>query len=153
MSTTSTDISYAPVPTTPASTQVKGTYAPLPNATTPSAGTADGGIDKETFLKLMVAQVQHQDPMSPTDSSQWMAQMAQFTTVEQLTNLANSTETAQKDSAMSNAVGLIGRHVSYPGQSGTLSGTVQSVQVGSNGPSLTIDGINGIDPSSLTDVG
>ena len=151
--TSSSDITYAPVSTSPTTTQIHSTYAPLPNAKTPSNNATDGGIDKDTFLKLMIAQVSHQDPMSPTDSSQWMAQMAQFTTVEQLTNLAQNSETAQKDSAMSTAVGLIGRTVSYPGANGSVTGTVESVQVDSSGPSLTIDGMPGIDPAKLTDVG
>jgi flagellar basal-body rod modification protein FlgD len=152
MSTT-TDITYAPVSTTPATTTTKSTYAPVPNAPTPSAASADGGVDKDTFLKLMIAQVSHQDPMSPQDSSQWMSQMAQFTEVEQITNMATSSASAQKDSQMTSAVGLIGRDVSYKGDAGTVTGTVQSVQVDSTGPTLTIDGVAGIAPDAITDVG
>ena len=152
---TSTDITYSPVSTPTTTTATTGTYAPLPGATqskSSSASAADGGIDKDTFLKLMIAQVSHQDPMSPTDSSQWMSQMAQFTTVEQLTNLAQNSASTQKDAQMSNAVGLIGRDVSYAGDTGTVTGQVESVQVDSSGPTLTIGGVPGIAPTALTGV-
>jgi flagellar basal-body rod modification protein FlgD len=110
-------------------------------------------IDKDTFLKLLVAQLQHQDPMSPQDSSQWTAQMAQFSTVEQLTNLAKSTASSAKESSMAQAVALIGHDVDYIGTDGsTVHGTVQQVDVSGDTPTLTIDGVSGILTNSLSDV-
>ena len=54
---------------------------------------ASDGLDKDAFLNLMLVQLQHQDPLSPMDNSQMMTQMADFTTVEQLTNISESMET------------------------------------------------------------
>jgi len=48
-------------------------------------------IDKDGFLKLFMTQLQYQDPLSPMDNSQFIAQMADFSSVEQLTNIADST--------------------------------------------------------------
>lgn len=47
-------------------------------------------MDKEAFLKLLVTELQFQDPLEPKDNSEFVAEMAQFTTVEQLTNLSDS---------------------------------------------------------------
>jgi len=53
---------------------------------------AQGGseMDKEAFLELMIAQLQNQDPMNPMDGTEYAAQLAQFTSLEQLTNLNDS---------------------------------------------------------------
>lgn len=47
------------------------------------------GADKDTFLKLLVAQMKNQDPLQPQDSAQFMAQLAQFSSLEQLTGINN----------------------------------------------------------------
>ena len=61
----------------------------------PSAGGADRGVntDKEAFLKLLVAQVKQQDPLSPQDSDQYVQQLTQFSTLEQLMSLNDGVET------------------------------------------------------------
>jgi flagellar basal-body rod modification protein FlgD len=54
-----------------------------------SAATTLGGVapNEETFLKLLVAQLKNQDPLSPTDGTQFVAQLAQFSSLEQLINI------------------------------------------------------------------
>ena len=124
--------------------------APVAGASTTKPG---GALDKDTFLKLLVEQLRHQDPTAPADSSEWTAQMAQFSTVEQLTNLATSTHDTARTTEVSQAVGLLGRTVSYDDGSGTpASGVVQRVDLGQNGPTLTINGVSGISPADLSDV-
>ncbi|MBD3165441.1 hypothetical protein GF324_02485 [bacterium] len=54
--------------------------------------TAHGEMGKNDFLQLMMAQLQNQDPTSPLDSSEYAAQLAQFTSVEQLANLSEATQ-------------------------------------------------------------
>ncbi len=49
-------------------------------------------IDKDSFLKIFMTQLQYQDPLSPMDNSQFVSQMAEFSTVEQLANIASSAE-------------------------------------------------------------
>jgi len=59
--------------------------ATTPAATTPPATNAVSGMaNEQTFLKLLVAQIQNQDPMSPSDSMQFVTQLAQFSSLEQL---------------------------------------------------------------------
>ena len=56
------------------------------------AQTRKKGYDKDTFLKLFVAQLKYQDPMEPMKNEQYMTQMSQFTSTEQITNMASSFE-------------------------------------------------------------
>ena len=60
-----------------------------------AAGQPDRGVntDKEAFLKLLVAQVSQQDPLSPQDSDQYVQQLTQFSTLEQLMSLNSGVET------------------------------------------------------------
>ncbi len=57
-------------------------------------------LDKDSFLKIMMIQLQNQNPLSPTDNAEYMNQMAQFSSVEQLTNLVSSQSTANEMSAL-----------------------------------------------------
>jgi len=45
------------------------------------------GVDKDTFMKLLVAQLKNQDPLAPQDGAQYVAQLAQFSSLEQLTGV------------------------------------------------------------------
>ena len=108
-------------------------------------------LDKDGFLKLLVAQMQNQDPSNPLDAAQQTEQMASFTMVEQITNMAN-------ENAKTAAIGMIGHSVTYTDpsdktRSTTLSGTVESVAMGADGTyTLTVSGKSGIDPTSIKSV-
>lgn len=123
-------------------------------ATTSTTPTNPAGtLGKDDFLKLMVAQLQYQDPMQPTDTSAYLGQLAQFTQLEQTTNLAKSSEQAAVDQRTAETIALIGRSVTYMDAAGAAAtGTVQSVQVSSTGATLTIGADTGIDPSTVTSV-
>lgn len=62
-------------------------------------------LDKDAFLKLMMMQLQNQNPLNPTDNTEYMNQMAQFSSVEQLSNIATSQEkTNQLNSLISKQI-------------------------------------------------
>ncbi|MFQ5450403.1 MAG: flagellar hook assembly protein FlgD [Nitrospinaceae bacterium] len=85
------------------------------NTTAPAAGQALG---KDDFLKLLVAQLQAQDPLSPMDAQDFSAQLAQFSTLEQITNVNQNLEEIQKfEAALNNssAINLIGKKIDAPG--------------------------------------
>src|SRR3954452_4919952 len=129
------DISYSPV--TPA--------AKAKPAAGPASTARSTMVDKDTFLKLLVAQLQHQDPTSPADSTQWTAQRAQFSTVEQLSNLAKTTQADSHSAAVTEAVGLLGRTLSYVASKGepAITGKVEPVALSGTTPTLTIAGTAG----------
>ncbi|WP_059053543.1 flagellar hook assembly protein FlgD [Paenibacillus senegalimassiliensis] len=74
-------------------------------------------LGKDAFLKLMMAQMQNQDPLSPMDNTQMVAQMAQFTSVEQLTNISD--QISKMGESLGNTSGLIGKEVTWISQTKT----------------------------------
>jgi flagellar basal-body rod modification protein FlgD len=103
------------------------------NAGTKSSAAAKEIMGKEDFLTLLVAQLKNQDPLSPDDPTEFTAQLAQFSSLEQLHNLNDSMQalaTAQGSSEKLSALSLIGQNISYYGSAFTFDG--QPVEVGYN---------------------
>lgn len=124
------------------------------NQTSAAAQPRQQGIlGKDDFLKLLIGQLQHQDPMSPSDPSEQMGQMTQFSILEQLSNLAQSQQATASNDYDQQAVALIGRTVTYTRRDGsTASGVVEQVTFTSRGPTLTIGGDSGIPPVVVSEV-
>ena len=117
-----------------------------PAATTQASGGKNAEMGKDQFLKLFVAQLQHQDPMNPMEDSDFMGQMASFSTLEQITNLASA-------SSLTQTVGLIGRTVTYTDTTGEAhTGVVDKVTHTADGPILTVAGTPGVNPSTITQI-
>ena len=105
-----------------------------------------GTLGQNDFLKLMIAQLQAQNPMDPANTNEFMGELAQFTQVEQLTNLAQANE-------LSSAVSLIGRTVVYSSSNGTRgTGQVTSAQSTASGTTVTVEGVDGIALTAITEV-
>jgi len=113
-------------------------------ATSSGSGTsapASSQLDQDTFLKLMVAQLRNQDPMNPTDSSQFLAQTAQFTSLEKLEQVADQSAQAFAAQMAFGASGMVGKAITYTDADGAeATGTVASVRFGPSGPLLDVDG-------------
>src|ERR687893_186721 len=124
------------MPTVPNTTAPTGTTTPSKvDATSPTLG-------KDDFLKLLVGQLKNQDPLNPTSDTDFIVQMAQFSQLEQTTNMAtaNSELIAQQTGAR--AVSLLGRNVTYPGAAGaSTTGVVEKVEWSVGKPTLTVGGI------------
>ena len=86
---------------------------PSPSPTTSTKQAESAMLGKDDFLKLLVSQLQHQDPMNPGDSKDFMSQMAQFTSVEQLTNMSTSFERMSTASQSTQSIALIGKTVGW----------------------------------------
>lgn len=101
--------------------------------------TKQNQLDKDTFLKLLVAQLKYQDPSKPTDSSQFLAQTAQFTQVEKLSDVANSITQMVSAQQLAGASSLVGKTVSYQAPDGSkLGGVVSAVNLGGGTPTLRV---------------
>ena len=92
--------------------------------------------DKDTFLKLLVAQLKYQDPSNPADSTQFLAQTAQFTQVEKLGDIAD----LLKSQRLTGVSGLVGHNVTYMDENGAhQSGVISAAKLnGDSEPMLRI---------------
>jgi flagellar basal-body rod modification protein FlgD len=88
-------------------------------------------VDYNAFLKLLVAQLENQDPTNPTDSAQFMAQLASFSNVEQSIKANAKLDSLATSLALTQADGLIGKSVTSA--DGKISGVVDSVRIVSGG--------------------
>lgn len=125
-----------------------------PTATPNQIQRSTGGtLGKDDFLKLFVAQLQHQDPMNPMQDSDMMGQMASFSTLEQITNMASANQTIASSLTSTSAIGLIGRTVTWTDADKlTHTGVVEKVTTTNGKPTLTVDGTEGVDPATITQV-
>ena len=107
---------------------------------------SNGALGKDAFLKMFVAQLSHQDPMNPMQDGEFMGQMAQFSTLEQITNVASANE-------MSQSLGLLGKTVTYVDKDRvTHTGVVEAVDTKGGVARLTVDGVTDVDPITVTQV-
>ena len=86
-----------------------------------------GALGKDAFLKLLVTQLQHQDPLNPLDDKEFIAQLAQFSSLEQMNNISEGITSLVKktqEQDMLNSVNYIGKEVTASGHSVTKNGTV-----------------------------
>lgn len=137
-----------------ASNPVNGVFGyATPTTTSSSSAQSTNGMGKDTFMKLLVAQMANQNPMEPTDDKEMIAQMTQFSTLEQITNMATESSKSATASQMSQAVNLLGRTVTYLDSDGNKqTGTVDQVSMVNGAPNLTVGGDDGITTSQITQV-
>jgi flagellar basal-body rod modification protein FlgD len=94
-------------------------------ATTSSKSTTEEVLGKEDFLTLLVAQLQNQDPLNPDDPTEFTAQLAQFSSLEQLFNLndsMNNLVTAYGSADKLSSLNTIGKEAAYESSSFTYNG-------------------------------
>jgi flagellar basal-body rod modification protein FlgD len=143
-------------PTSPAqTTATPATATPAGSPTGAAALENPGGVlGKNDFLKLMVAQLQAQNPLEPSNGTEYISELAQFSQLEQTTNLAQTSSQSATAQQVAQAVALIGHTVSYKdlATGAVLQGPVQNVEITSSGATLTVEGATGIEPSSVTEV-
>src|SRR5215212_11159914 len=98
-------------------------------------------LGKDDFLKLLVGQLQHQDPLAPSDDQQWIGQMAAFSQLEQVSNTAETTQKIADALNRNGTLSLIGHTVTYIDETGAAqSGVVETVDMTGDKASLTIGG-------------
>ncbi len=127
----------------------------------PSNQAADlqqpSAIGQEDFLKILLSQLQFQDPLKPLDNEQFLAQMAQFTSLEQTKELNDRLDSLLTIQSAVQSIGLIGKtvEVTTGSGSGSVVGVVTTVNFPSGSPALTVKtgDPNGTDPNQfLTNV-
>lgn len=104
-------------------------------------------LDKDDFLKLLVTELQHQDPTNPMQDREFIAQMAQFSSMEQMMNMNKSMESIVDKFNFQTTYGLLGKNVEIISQGAeegaepkTVNGVVKSVSRNGSEVSVMVNG-------------
>ena len=121
-----------------------------------TAGSASA-LTQEDFLKVLTTQLTYQDPLKPMDNQQFMAQMAQFTTLEQTQELNANIQTLVSNQSALQSIGLIGRTVDLSTSNGAVTGSVTALSLSGTSPVITVQTstsgtLTGISLSQITAV-
>jgi len=96
-------------------------------------------LDKDDFLKLLITQLQHQDPTAPVDDKEFIAQMASFSSLEQITNMSQGFQRLSGLLASSEAAQVLGKTVQITDGDAKVTGVVDRVVRGDS----PLVGVNG----------
>lgn len=115
--------------------------------------TPGGALGKDAFMQLLVAQMRYQNPLSPVDGQQYMAQLAQFAQVEKLEAISQAQSDAAAWQRTVAGQAMLGRQVTGTGTDGTaVTGTVTSVELTPGGPRLQLAGGGSLPVAAVTSV-
>ena len=129
-------MSISSVSTTTATSPAKDPITGL--AMSKNAGKQMLGADD--FMKLLTTQLTSQDPMNPMKDTEFISQMANFTSLEQMRTLSKSFETFTSDQKMSAAPAFLGRNVTVKDATGDITGIVEAITLKDGKPAITING-------------
>ena len=116
-------------------------FNPASSTTQPGAmRTPQKALGQADFLKLLTVQLQSQDPMKPMEDTSFMAQMAQFSALQQSSEMAKDISSLHDDFALQSAAGMIGRQVTLNTTNGLVTGLVQSVDASTGNVNVNVDG-------------
>ena len=127
--------------------QLVGVNQPKSSTATASNG-ANGQVSATEFLQLLTTQLQNQNPLSPMDDTQSVAELAQFSSLQASTNMATSFTNFQSNFAVMQSASLIGKSVSAQttdasGNTTTVQGTIQAITVVNGQPEFTLKDSSG----------
>jgi flagellar basal-body rod modification protein FlgD len=118
---------------------VPALVASTPPKTTPQTETkSKTAVDYESFLKLLVAEMKNQDPTKPMESTDFVAQLATFSQVEQTVQSNSKLDQILQSTALSQAGSLIGREITTA--DGKTSGIIAEVKIKSGGVVAVLEG-------------
>ncbi len=109
------------------------------NKTINSGKVGKPSLGKDDFLKLLITQLQYQDPTSPVDDKQFISQMASFSSLEQMTNMSQNFQKLSGLLASSNATQMLGKTVQIDDGASKVTGVVDKVVRGDS-PLIGVDG-------------
>jgi flagellar basal-body rod modification protein FlgD len=115
-----------------------GTGSSTTGTGTTQTGNSAGNVDYQSFLKLLVAEMKNQDPSNPMDSTQYVAQLASFSQVEQTIQVNNKLADLLQGSAVAQAGSLLGHTLTSA--DGSVSGVVSTVKLTADGLVAVLEG-------------
>lgn len=123
--------------------QRTGAGVTLPGERGPA--TPSNAMGKQEFLKLLITQLRYQDPLRPTQDQEFVAQLAQFSSLEEIQNVA-------RFSSLQSGLGLLGRQVVAKREDGqSVTGTVQGLRQSEAGVTM-VSIQTGADPGAVVEV-
>ncbi|HEY0456682.1 MAG TPA: flagellar hook capping FlgD N-terminal domain-containing protein [Verrucomicrobiae bacterium] len=128
-----------PVAATPVDAQANDALSRLPTQT----------LNQDDFLKLVVAQMTSQDPLNPQKDTEFIAQMAQFTSLEQTKTMSSNLAQMRSQQEFLQASATLGRNVTLQDRNGNVTtGVVTAIDVNAGTPQIVVNG----QPHDMTDV-
>lgn len=117
------------------------TVAAVSNTTAATSTSVSDGkkasLNYDSFLRLLVAEMKNQDPTDPKDTSQYLAQLASFSSVEQGVNTNTKLDSLMTSMQLSQASSLVGKTLT--GADGIVSGIIKSIEIGQTGSTATLE--------------
>lgn len=119
--------------------------------------TQGASLSLQDFLQVLMTQLTYQDPLKPMDNQEFMAQIAQFTTLEQTQQVNTNIQTLVSNQAAQQAIGIIGRTVDVSTTNGPVAGTVSAIDLSGTTPQLSVNvtgggTLTGISFSQITSI-
>lgn len=118
------------------------------------AALTQNKLGLEDFLKIFLTQLNFQDPLEPVDNREFIAQLAQFSSVEVANQTNSNIESLLDVQAISQTVGLIGKEVQVAGEQGFVVGRVTTISFDNGNPVMTLvtstgESLVGVSPSKI----
>lgn len=125
---------------------------PISSATVAGTGTASqsSNIGIQDFLKILTAQLNNQDPLKPVDNQEFVAQIAQFATLEQSRQLNDKIDNMLLVQSSTQSIGLLGKTVDIDVNGVLVSGRVTALSLDSGQPLLTVQPTTGQAQGGIT---
>lgn len=133
------------------STSVSSISSALSSAVSSTTGSNSQFVSESTFLQLLITQLKNQDPMNPQDSSQFVAELASFSSLEQMTALSTEMETVLENT-VTNLIGKTVTVTDSTSSTGYVQGTVTGIVYYKDGPAVQVNGTD-YPLSSIQNVG
>jgi flagellar basal-body rod modification protein FlgD len=115
----------------------------ISGAQTSSSTNQNTTINQEDFIRLFLSQLQFQDPLEPVDNREFLAQLAQFTNLEQSRQVSQNTSDLVAMNASTQALSLLNKQVEVLVPNGTTVGTVTTIQFTPSGPQVSVQPASG----------
>ena len=112
-------------------------------STASTTNSLSSSLTLQDFMQVLLTQLTYQDPLQPMDNQQFMAQIAQFTALGQTQQTNSNIQILVSNQAAQQAVGLLGKQVGITTASGSVTGTVSSINLANSSPELTLSTSSG----------
>lgn len=121
----------------------------LGNTSTTTSTPSQSSVSQNDLFKILLTQLKYQDPLKPTDNSEFIAQLAQFTSLDQSRQTNDNIKSLLQLEATNQSVGLISKTVEISSASGAVVGQVTTISFDQGTPMLTVKASDG---SELTGI-